>query len=226
VKAFSMNRLAAVLVSLVASVASAQNAAISISCGECGVFQSIQVVFDGKDMGANQPMRIVDVAPGEHEVKVIKWKSPFATEVLYTGVVNFPAGTELRAKATKGKLDIYGKGAYTPPPPPVVGPSAEQLEAARDLIAEAKDSLDDLQDKLEDSDEDCTTKLLGRLGSLEDAIGDAQARTGRGEVDAAIARAFDAQKIILGKCSKRAAKKWSKPMDRVVARLQGASRYL
>jgi hypothetical protein len=219
----------ALLLSLVSFSAFAQNAAINISCGECGVFQSIQVIFDGQDMGANQPLRITDVAPGDHEVKVIKWKSPFATEVLYTGIVNFPAGTELRAKATKGKLDIYGKGAYTPPPPPepvVQGPSVEQINAARDLIAEAKESLDDLQEKLEDSDEDCTTKLIGRLGSLEDALSDAERSTGRGEVDAAIQKAFDAQKVIVGKCSKKASKKWSKPMDRVVARLQGASKYL
>jgi predicted S18 family serine protease len=216
----------ALLLSLVSLSAFAQNSAISISCGECGVFQSIQVVFDGQDMGANQPMRITNVAPGDHEVKVIKWKSPFATEVLYTGIVNFPAGTELRAKATKNKLDIYGRGDYTPPAPVVQGPSAEQVAAARDLIAEAKESLDDLQEKLEDSDEDCTTKLIGRLGSLEDALSDAERSTGRGEVDAAIQKAFDAQKVIMGKCSKKASKKWSKPMDRVVARLQGASKYL
>lgn len=216
----------ALLLSLVSLSAFAQNSAISISCGECGVFQSIQVVFDGQDMGANQPMRITDISPGDHEVKVIKWKSPFATEVLYTGIVNFPAGTELRAKATRGKLDIYGKGDYTPPAPVVQGPSAEQVAAARDLIAEAKESLDDLQEKLEDSDEDCTTKLIGRLGSLEDALSDAERSTGRGEVDAAIQKAFDAQKVILGKCSKKASKRWSRPMDRVVARLQGASKYL
>jgi predicted S18 family serine protease len=216
----------ALLLSLVSLSAFAQNSAISISCGECGVFQSIQVVFDGQDMGANQPMRITDVSPGEHEVKVIKWKSPFATEVLYTGIVNFPAGTELRAKATKNKLEIYGRGDYTPPAPVVQGPSAEQVAAARELIAEAKESLDDLQEKLEDSDEDCTTKVIGRLGSLEDALSDAERSTGRGEVDAAIQKAFDAQKVILGKCSKKASKRWSRPMDRVVARLQGASKYL
>ena len=224
-KALIMNRLP-LLLSLVASVSFAQNAAINISCGDCGVFQSIQVVFDGQDMGANQPMRIVDVAPGEHEVKVIKWKSPFATEVLYTGMVNFPAGTELRAKATKGKLDIYGKGSYTPPAPVVTGPSQEQVDAARGFLDEAKESVDDLQEKLEDSDEDCTTKLLGRLGSLEDALSDAQRSTGRGEVDAALQRAIDAQKLILGKCSKRASKKWGKSIDRVVAKVQNASRYL
>src|SRR6476620_12328688 len=105
----------ALLLSLVSFSAFAQNAAINISCGDCGIFQSIQVVFDGQDMGANQPLRITDISPGDHEVKVIKWKSPFATEVLYTGIVNFPAGTELRAKATKGKLDIYFKVSHPPP---------------------------------------------------------------------------------------------------------------
>lgn len=220
-----MNRIP-LLLCLVASFASAQNSAINISCGECGVFQTIQVIFDGQDMGANVPMRITDVSPGEHEVKVIKWKSPFATEPLYTGIVNFPAGTELRAKATKGKLDIYGKGAYTPPAPVVVGPTQEQLDAARGFIDEAKESVDELQDRLEDSEEECVDRLLGRLGSLEDALEDAQRRTGRYEVDAALQRALDAQKVILGKCGKKAAKKWSKPIDRVVARLRSASKYL
>ena len=220
-----MNRLP-LLLSLVASVSFAQNAAINISCGDCGVFQSIQVVFDGQDMGANQPMRIVDIVPGEHEVKVIKWKSPFATEVLYTGLVNFPAGTELRAKATRGKLDVYGKGTYTPPAQVVTGPSAEQVEAARGFIGEAKESVDELQERLEDSDEDCTSKLLGRLGSLEDALDDADRSTRRGEVDTALQRAFDAQKLVLSKCSKKSSKKWSKNLDRVVARLQHASKYL
>lgn len=211
------------LLSVLSTAALAQNAALNVSCGECSAFQTIQVVFDGQDMGANQPMRITEIAPGDHEVKVIKWKSPFTTEVLYTGMVNFPAGTELRAKATKGKFDIYGKGTYTPP---VTGPTAEQVEAARGLIDEAKESLDELQERLEDSDEDCTTKLIARLGSLEDAIGDAQRSTRRFEVDAAVQRAVDAQKVINGKCSKRAAKKWAKPLERVMARLQNATRYL
>jgi hypothetical protein len=108
----------------------------------------------------------------------------------------------------------------------VTGPSAEQLEAARGLLDEAKESVDELQEKLEDSDEDCTTKLLGRLGSLEDALSDAQRSTGRGEVDTALQRAIDAQKLILGKCSKHASKKWSKSIDRVVVKVQNASRYL
>ena len=224
-KALTMNRLP-LLLSLVATIASAQNAALSVSCGECGVFQAIQVVFDGQDMGANQPMRITEISPGEHEVKVIKWKSPFATEVLYTGMVNFPAGTELRAKATKGKLDIYGKGPYTPPAPVVTGPTVEQINAARGFIDEASESVDELQERLEDADDDCIAKLLGRLGSLEDALQDAQKSTRRYEVDAALQRAIDAQKLILGKCNKRSAKKWAKPIDRVVARLQNAQRSL
>jgi hypothetical protein len=221
-KALSMNRLP-ILLCVLSSLALAQNGAITISCGECGAFQSIQVVFDGQDMGANQPMRIIDVVPGEHEVKVIKWKSPFTTEVLYTGMVNFLPGLELRAKATKGKLDIYGKGPYTPA---VQGPTAEQVEAARGFIAEAKESLDELQEKVEDGDDDCTSKVLGRLGALEDTLGEASRNTSRAWVDAAVAKALDAQKLINGKCDKRSSKKWSKPIDRVVARLQNANRYL
>jgi hypothetical protein len=221
-----MNRTLLLASFLLASSAFAQTGAITISCGECGAFQAIQVTLDGQDMGTNQPVRIINVAPGEHEVKVIKWKSPFATDVLYQGMVTFHAGTELRAKATKGKLDIYGKGAWTPPPPPVIGPTREQIDDARALLDEAKDNLDELQEKVEDSDDECTTKLLGRLGSLEDAIGDAQRATGRELIDVAIGRALDAQKLINGRCEKRSAKKWNKNIDRVVAKLQGAGRGL
>ncbi|MFT3712659.1 MAG: hypothetical protein QM817_33840 [Archangium sp.] len=218
--------LFSVLISTVSTVAVAQNSAISISCGECSPFQSIQVVFDGQDMGANQPMRIIDVSPGQHEVKVIKWKSPFTTEVLYTGMVDFPKGTELRAKATKGKLDIYGKGAYTPPAPVVTGPTQEQVDAARGLVDDAKEQLDELQEKVEDADDECSGKVLGRLGSLEDAMGEALRATSRESIDAAVNRALDAQKTINAKCEKRSTKKWSKNMERVVARLQNASRSL
>ncbi len=223
-KALSMNlnRLP-LLLCVLSSLALAQSSAMTVSCGECSPFQSIQVVFDGHDMGANQPMRIVDVAPGEHEVKVIKWKSPFTTEVLYTGVVNFPPGVELRARASKGKLDIYGKGPFAPV---AQGPSAAQVEAARDLIEEAKESLDELQERVEDGDDDCTSKLLGRLGALEDALGEASRNTNRAWVDAAVARAVEAQKVINNKCEKRSSKKWSKPIERVVARLQTANRSL
>lgn len=210
----------------ISSTALAQNAAISISCGECSPFQSIQVVFDGQDMGANQPMRIVDVSPGQHEVKVIKWKSPFTTEVLYQGMVDFPRGTELRAKATKGKLDIYGKGDYAPPAPVVTGPTQEQVDQARGYVDEAKDSLDELQERVEDGDDECSARVLGRLGSLEDALGDALRATNRDTLNYAVSKAQEAQKLISQKCGKKSAKKWSKNMDRVVARLQTASRSL
>jgi hypothetical protein len=220
-----MNRIA-LLFSVLSTAALAQNAALSVSCGECSAFQAIQVVFDGQDMGANQPMRIVDISPGQHEVKVIKWKSPFTTEVLYTGMVDFPPGTELRAKATKGKLDIYGKGSYAPPPPPVTGPTQEQVDAARSLVDDAKDQLDELQEKVEDADDECSGKVLGRLGSLEDALGEALRATSRDSINAAVNRALEAQKTIAQKCDKRSTKKWSKNMDRVVARLQNASRSL
>lgn len=214
------------LLSLVSTAALAQSGALTISCGDCGAFQAIQVLLDGQDMGTNQPVRLINVSPGEHEVKVIKWKSPFATEVLSTGMVNFLPGTELRAKATKGKLEIYGKGAWTPPPPPVTGPTREQLDDARALLDDAKEDLDELQEKVEDADDECTGKLLGRLGSLEDALGDALRAPGRAAVDAALQRALDAQKVISARCEQRSAKKWGRTVDRVVGKLQAAARGL
>ena len=149
-----------------------------------------------------------------------------STEELYAGLVKFLPGTELRAKATKGKLDVYGKSAWAPPPPPVVGPSAEQVAEARELLDEAAERLDELQERVEDGDDDCVTKLLGRLGSLEDALSDARRDTSRASANTALSRALDAQKVVDDRCRSRSAKKWGKELDRVVARLQSATRAL
>lgn len=211
---------------LAATAALAQSSAITISCGDCSVFQGLQVLLDGADMGANQPMRIVNVAPGKHEVKVIKWNGPFTTEALYTGVVDFPAGTELRARASKGKLDIYGSGPYTPPPPVARGPSEEQVADARAKLGEAKEYLVELKERVEDGDDDCLSRLAGRLGALEDALDDARQVTERAAVDTALGKALEAQKVLGTRCHRRNVQRWSKPLDRVVARLQGASREL
>ena len=79
---------------------------------------------------------------------------------------------------------------------------------------------------MESSDDECVGKLAGRLGSLSDAVEDARGQTDRGWVDAATNKALDAQKVLSTRCGKRNISKWSRPLNRVVARLQSASRSL
>lgn len=226
-----MNRIVALAVTSFALAAFAgKDGALTVSCDKCGAFQGIQVLIDGAEVSSVGPSVHVDhVSPGDHEVKIVKWKSPFATEQYWTGMVKFVPGIELRAKASKGNLEIYGRGPYTPPPPPapvVTGPSEQQINTARESIADAQESLDDLQERVEDSDDDCSTKLLGRLGSLEDALHDAKKQTSRSQVDTAVQRASDARRIIDDRCESRSSKKWGKSIDRVIARLQNASQSL
>ncbi|HEY3449454.1 MAG TPA: hypothetical protein VGK67_24075 [Myxococcales bacterium] len=94
------------------------SSALRINCGDCNAFQAIQVILDGEDIKTDASVQVVGIAPGRHDLKLVKWVNPFKTETYYEGVVDFPAGTELRAKVTKGKLDIYGRGQYAPPTPP------------------------------------------------------------------------------------------------------------
>lgn len=222
-----MFRISLAVVLLTSTVGLAQPAAITVQCGDCGAFQGLQLNLDGTQVGGvAQAPRIIDIEPGDHELKVIKWVSPFKTDVLFEGVLNFPKGTELRAKASKAKWEIYGRGSYTPAAPVVTGPSQQQVDAARGWLEEANESLEDLQERVEDGDDECVGKLSGRLGSLEDALRDAKQNTGRAWVDAALNKALDAQKVLSGKCEKKSVKKWGKGLDRVVAKLQNAQRAL
>lgn len=223
-----MLRVLVFVIAALAAPALAQSA-LQVNCGDCGTFQAIQVLIDGVDSGTNQSVYIENLATGRHEVKVVKWVSPFSTEELYVGYLDFPHGVVLRAKASKGKLEVYGQGKYTPPPPPervAQGPSADQRANARAWLDEAKEQLDDVKDRVEASDDECVGKLSGRLGALDDAIDDARAQTDRDYVDVATNKAIEAQRVLGSKCGKRNVTKWSKPLGRVVTKLQSAARSL
>ncbi|MGV3622685.1 MAG: hypothetical protein ACO1OB_17835 [Archangium sp.] len=222
-----MIRISLAVAVLTSTFALAQPAAITVQCGDCGAFQGIQLNLDGTQIGGvSQAPRIIDIEPGEHELKVIKWVSPFKTDVLFEGVITFPRGTELRAKASKAKWDVFGRGSYTPAAPVVTGPNPQQIDTARGWLDEANESLEELQERVEDGDDACVGKLSGRLGSLEDALRDAKQNTDRAWIDAALNKAADAQKVLTGKCEKKTAKKWGKSLDRVVSKLQNAQRAL
>lgn len=99
------------------ALGSVPNSALLVSCGDCNAFQAIQVILDGADIRTDASVRVVDIAPGRHSIKLVKWVNPFKTETYYEGVLDFPAGTELRAKVTRGKLDVYGRGQWAAPAP-------------------------------------------------------------------------------------------------------------
>lgn len=218
-------RALALAVVVLAAPCFAQASALVVTCGDCGAFQAIQVLLDGQDMATNTSVRVVDISPGGHQVKVVKWVSPFSTEVLYDGVVDFPGGVELRARATKGKLDVFGRGTYAPPAPPPQGPSDAAVQDARDALRDAKDQVAELQDDVADGSDDCVPRLSGRLGALEDALDDGLDRTDASAVGVAQDKA-EAARRALGDCGKRRRERWSKTLGRVESRLGKAARAL
>ena len=127
----------ALFLALVLSTPALAQSALLVSCADCGMLQAIQVLIDGADSGTNQSVYVENLETGRHEVRVVKWVSPFSTENLYTGFLDFPSGVVLRAKVSRGKLEVYGQGPYSPPPPPVTGPSDEQIANARAWLDEA-----------------------------------------------------------------------------------------
>ncbi|MGC4123130.1 MAG: hypothetical protein QM765_52895 [Myxococcales bacterium] len=103
---------------LLPTLSAVPNSALRVSCGDCNPFQAIQVILDGADLRTDASVHVVDIAPGRHNLRLVKWINPFKIETYYEGVVDFPPGTELRAKVTRGKLDIYGRGQWSAPVPP------------------------------------------------------------------------------------------------------------
>ena len=207
--------------------------ALQISCGDCGAFQAIQVYLDGQSMATGNPVTLTDLAAGVHEVRVVKWKNPFKTEEVHTGRGTVLAGKELRIKATPGKLDVYGTSAWAPPPPPPAPvvvmdapPPPGDARRAEDLLDDAREALRDLQDRVDDTDDECSGKLLARLGSLEDSLKDAKRSLSRRDLREALRRVTDAQKVVQGRCESRDAKKWGKTLDRIADRLDKADREL
>src|SRR5262245_52185546 len=91
---------------LFAAPALAQESALVVTCGDCSAFQGIEELVDGTsvNVGNIQGSVRAEVSSGSHEVRVFKWNSPFSRDELANEVITFPKGTELRIKATPGKL--------------------------------------------------------------------------------------------------------------------------
>lgn len=221
-------RFAAIFITCCAAQTFAASA-FQVSCSDCSQFQEIQVLIDGVNMGRQQSIFIENIAPGRHEMKVVKWFSPFSARSLYVGYVDFPDRTVLRAKALEGRLDIYGRSDYGPPPPPPPAERASRGEQGADASAwldEAREHLGDLQERVVRSGDECAKGLSARLGALADALDDARARVRRRRVDAAEDEAAAAQELLETRCRRHNARHWGQSLERVLRNLRRASREL
>jgi hypothetical protein len=203
----------------------AQDAALLVNCGNCNMFQGIEVVLDGESIntGVQATARVVGISPGEHEVKVFKWNSPFSRDELATAMLKFPAGTELRVKANPGELTVYGKGKYEAPPPVATGPSAEQQRVARDLIGEAADYVAEAAEANEDDDSRCQGKVGAKLELISDNLKELRAELDLALMRKTLTKAEETQALIGKECPTRVSKSLGKKMNKVVARLEKAS---
>jgi len=215
-------RIVVVLLALSAAPALAQSALV-INCGDCNGFQGIEVAVDGYvvNTGNIQASVRVDVSPGDHEVQVWKWTSPFSREDVASQVLRFPKGVELRVKALPGKLNVYGKGKLEAPPP--AGPSQEAVNAASDLIAEAADYAREAAEYNDEEDSRCQSKVAGKLEVINDNLKELRGNLDVGLLRKTATKASDTQALVDTECPGRVKKSLGKKLGKVVARLDKAS---
>ncbi len=204
------------------SLAAAQSAVL-VNCGDCGAFDGIELQVDGQSMnvGAIRSSVRAEVTPGDHEIKVIKWKGPFSTEPLHTQVINVPANVELRIKATKFKFDIYGRGDLAPAAP--AGPSPEALKVAYEALGEAYDYAKEAGEINDDEDSKCQSKVAAKLEVITDNLKDLKKQIEYPVLDKTIEKAGDTATYVARECPKRVAKSLGKKLEKLVARLNKAS---
>jgi hypothetical protein len=154
------------------------------------------------------------------------WSSPFERNEVSTQMLTFPNQIELRVMAKlgpsagSGKLEVYAKEQYVTAPQ---GPSQEQLNAAADLIAEARDYVKEAAEYNDDEESKCQTKVAAKLEILKDDLKEL-----RGSLDPQLLRktldkATDTQSLVDRQCPGRVQKTLSKKVGKVVARLDKAN---
>lgn len=216
-----MKSFALAAVTLFSTAASAQSALL-IKCGECGGFQGIEVAVDGQPVntGNIQASVRVDVTPGNHEVQVWKWTSPFSREDVATQVLTFPKNTELRVNATFNKLTVYGKGKLEPV---VTGPSQDAVNNASDLIAEASDYVREAAEYNDEEDSRCQSKVAAKLEVIGDNLKELRGSLDVGLLRKTATKASDTQSLVENDCPGRVRKTLGKKLGKVVARLDKAT---
>ncbi len=215
-------KLLSLILGLFAAPAFAQDAALVINCGTCNAFQGIEVLIDGAPVntGNIQSSVRVEVSPGDHEVKAIKWNSPFSRDELASGVLKFPKGVELRVRADAGKLNVYGRGKLEPAPP--AGPSADALRAAGDLISEARDYLKEAIEYNDDEESKCQSKVSAKLEILDEGLKELGGELDPVALKKTTGKAGEAQSFIESHCPGRVSASLGKKLGKVVARLEKA----
>ena len=208
--------LSALLLSLVLT-ADSDPGSLVVTC-DC----NFGLWLDGVEMNTGNirnNARADNVGPGRHAVKIDSWTSPFHHEVIYDGYVDVPPGSEVRAKASKGKLEVFGQAALAPPAPAFdAGKFNELLGEAVDYVKEAQEANED------DDDSKCTTKVGGKLEALRDLLKDLRHEPSKAIVRKAQKKLQDAQELADDKCSKKIAKKIDKKLDKASSRLTELAR--
>ena len=222
-----MKNLIVVAAALLSSSAFAQSALV-VSCSGCGAMQGIEVAVDGHSVNTGNVKSNVraEVTPGEHEIQVWVWSSPFQRNEVATAVLSFPKHVELRVTAKlgptagSGKLEVFGSGKLEPVH---AGPSRQAVNDAAELIAEAAEYLKEAADYNDDEDSSCQSKVAGKFEVIGDNLKEL-----RGSVDTVLLRktaekANSAQDLINSQCPKRVQKALGKKVDKIVAKLDKAS---
>lgn len=220
-------RFAVLCFVMISATAAAQTGALQVACGDCNAFQGIEVELDGASMNTGNiqaSVKVENISPGEHQVKVYKWNSPFSREELSSQVMKFTNGIEIRAKTSNGKLVVYGKG-------PVVvvavaaaatGPSRESMDGVRELLGEARDYAKDAADANEDADSSCTRKVGTKLEVIIENLKDLRAEFDPSLLKRTINKAEDTRNFVSRECPKSVARTLDRKLEKVVGKLQKA----
>jgi hypothetical protein len=197
------------LPALLLSLALSQNGpgTLIVTC-DC----NFSLFLDGSEMNTGNirnNVRVDNVEPGRHSIQISMWSNPFHHEVIYDGYVDVTPGAELRAKASRGKLEIYGKSPNNPPPP------AFDSVKFNELLGDVVDILKEAQEAAEDDDDTkCASKVGGKLEALRDMVKDLRHDPSRAGVVKAQRKLQDVQEAADDKCSRRVAKKVDKKLEK------------
>jgi hypothetical protein len=200
---------ASVLALLFAGAARASS--LSVAC-DCSGFT---LYVDGQmrtQMAASAKIDAID--PGRHDVKIDVWTSPFKHEVWYSGLVDVPRGRDVRAKVTRGNLQIYSAEVAPPPLPPR---DVQRAELRHDAVADAIDELRRAAELNEDERSRCQDRLADRLTTLQDRVRDL--RRGWDDLERVLQKLDDARALADDLCPGRIA-------DPVERRLRRAAEIL
>ncbi len=131
--------------------ASAQTANLTIAC-DCTL--GFAVELDGEQKGfktgigvpddeglyrLTKSARMEELSPGGHLIKIVAQAGFLKTEEWFSGTISLPAGFEVRAKVSKGKLDVYSRtriAVASPAAPATAAPATAAPATAAPIPAQ------------------------------------------------------------------------------------------